>query len=357
MRADFDTLPEYSDHVLVDGGFDPLHSGHLAYLHAARSRGPLLCAVASDDQIREKGKIPLLPQAERVAILESLGIVSVVYAKDRPTEQVLEQLRPKVYAKGSDWRGKLPYEQIDVLARYGIPVLYTDTPKASSTDYLRAWALADADQSLDRLTASMKAQSVTPPETYDREYFAGDWRAEGNRYTFEKRREIEGRHPRILAEAFPFQSMLDVGCGPGYLVELLRELGIEAGGIDPSPAAKQMAVNKWTIQTYPHSCPPKMADVVICREVLEHLTVDQVTETVMHLFRLAKRAVYITTRFHTQSVFDVTDERDVDPTHQTLLTQPFLRALCVLNGGTRRRDLEAMIDWQKKGRVLVYSVH
>ena len=102
MRVSFSELPDFSDHVLVDGAFDPLHAGHIAYLEQARSLwampSQILCAVASDEQIREKGRAPLLPQASRVAVMDAL--CDAVYAKDRPTEQLIEQLRPKVYLKG-----------------------------------------------------------------------------------------------------------------------------------------------------------------------------------------------------------------------------------------------------------------
>lgn len=355
MIVGFDDLRNYSDHVLCDGAFDPLHAGHVAYLQAARklNRGPLLCAVASDDQIREKGREPLLPQESRVAVMEALS--DVVYAKDRPTEEVIRQMQPTVYAKGYDWYNKLPQAQSDAVKSYGGSEFYAMTPEDSSTARLRAWALKDAEQSLDRLTLTMGQQEMTPPERYDAQYFAGDWRADGNRYTVDSRRVIEGKHPQILADLFPLKEILDVGCGPGYLVQFLRELGVHAGGIDPSPSAKALAVNEWVIRGYPAQMPSKVADVVICREVLEHLTVSQVCETVRQLFRLAREAVYITTRFHAGPIFDVREERDVDPTHQTLLTQPFLRQLCVLNGGVRRPDLEAALDWQQKGRVLCYA--
>lgn len=356
MIVSFDDLPQYSNHVLCDGAFDPLHAGHVAYLHAARAlnKGPLLCAVASDDQIREKGREPLLPQASRVAVLEAL--CDAVYAKDRPTEDVIRQMRPMVYAKGWDWNGKLPPEQTAVLQELGIPAFFAQTPQESSTERLRAWALADADQSLDRLQDVMAAQVETPSARYDKTYFVGDWRGNGNAYTFEKRREIEGRHPQIIADVFRGRSVLDVGCGPGYLVRMLKDLGMDAGGCDTSADAVQLAAHHTVIKIAPANVPPQMADVVISREVLEHCTVGQVVEMVADLFRIARKFVYITTRFHAGAIFDVTDERDVDPTHQTLMTQPLLRALCVLNGGKRRRDLEQRLDWQSKGRVLCYEV-
>jgi hypothetical protein len=77
-----------------------------------------------------------------------------------------------------------------------------------------------------------------------------------------------------------------------------------------------------------------------------------------HLFRLARHAVYITTRFHSSpsSVFSVTDQPDVDPTHQSLLTIQLLRALCVLHGGKRRTDWETHLDFAGWRCTLAYEV-
>ncbi len=48
---------------MVDGGFDPLHGGHIAYFRAARELGrPLLCNLSGDDYVRAKHE-PLLPRA------------------------------------------------------------------------------------------------------------------------------------------------------------------------------------------------------------------------------------------------------------------------------------------------------
>ncbi len=362
MRVTFDDLSRLSDLALVDGGFDPLHAGHVQYLQAAHqfSGVPPLVSIASDADIRAKGREPLLSAEQRAAVLEALSCVTAVHIKDRPTEAVLEQLRPKAYIKGADWAGKLPPEQVDVCARYGIPIHYTDAPADSSSRLLADWSVRNADRQLDTLEAYMAAQAVTPPERYDREYFEGQWRTTAPAYTLEARRKAEGRHPKILKELFGGMSILDVGCGPGFLVQMLRELGMDAGGIDPSYDAVQLSPlppNRIAHASV-ESLPPKIAQVVICREVLEHLTVAEVAVMVAELFRVARKAVYITTRFHPspRSVFDVTDERDVDPTHATLLTQPLLRALCVLNGGRRNREWESALDHQQKGRVLCYEV-
>jgi cytidyltransferase-like protein len=357
----FDDLARYRGRgvVLLDGAFDPLHAGHLAYLSTAATAFPnhlRVIAIASDDDIRAKGREPFFDQLTRATIVEQIKGMDLVVLKDRPTEEIIAALRPGAYVKGKDWDDKLPAEQLAACALYEAQIVYLDTVRDSSTDRLRQWALRDADQSLDRLEAVLHAQVAHTPERFDTEYFLEPWRGDGMVYTLDTRREIEGPHPRILAETFPRMSMLDVGCGPGYLVQLLKELGVDAGGCDPSEAAVALAESRTVVHMDARNVPSRMADVVICREVLEHLTVDQITAMVADLFRIARKYVYITTRFSHMAVFDCQTSDDLDPTHISMLSQPFLRALCVLNGGKRRRDLEATLDHGGKGRVLCYEV-
>lgn len=353
----FDQLPQFANHVLVDGAFDPLHAGHIAYLAAARAlqKGPLLCAVASDEQIRAKGREPLLPQASRVAVLDAL--CDAVYAKDRPTEEIIMQMDPVAYVKGADWEWKLPQAQLSVCELRDVPISYVQADTDSSTARLRAWALKDADQSLDRLEAFMAAQRYPAATDFDTEYYQGEWR-QGAPYTWESRKTAEGRHPKIVKECFDGLTVLDVGCGPGYFVRMLREVGMDAGGIDPSRDAVNLSngLADRVVCGDVSQLPSKISHVVVCREVLEHVAVNDVPAMVAELFRVARKFVYITTRFQDGAVFDAATDLETDPTHITCLSQPFLRSLCVLNGGRRRRDLEQRLDWMQKGRVLVYQI-
>jgi cytidyltransferase-like protein len=62
-------------YILITGGFDPLHSGHIhAFTEAARI-GKLIVAPNSDDWLIRKKKSFLLPRSERVAIIRSLKMV------------------------------------------------------------------------------------------------------------------------------------------------------------------------------------------------------------------------------------------------------------------------------------------
>ena len=59
--------------VLVTGGFDPLHSGHIEYFKAAKALGFLLIVGVNSDAwlIRKKGQ-PFMPMQERKSIIENL---------------------------------------------------------------------------------------------------------------------------------------------------------------------------------------------------------------------------------------------------------------------------------------------
>jgi len=65
--------------VLVTGGFDPLHSGHISYFNTARELGDkLIVGLNSDDWLtRKKGK-SFMPWSERATIVSALHSVDRV---------------------------------------------------------------------------------------------------------------------------------------------------------------------------------------------------------------------------------------------------------------------------------------
>lgn len=62
--------------VVVTGGFDPLHSGHIAYFKAAKELGDILVVGVNSDEwlTRKKGR-PFMPFEERRAIVENIKCV------------------------------------------------------------------------------------------------------------------------------------------------------------------------------------------------------------------------------------------------------------------------------------------
>ncbi len=215
---------------------------------------------------------------------------------------------------------------------------------------------------LTAFEATVRAQQPIPADHYDESYFASGWREGDNRYDLDTRRRIEARNPQLIKEVFEPERVLDVGCGPGFLMLFLLELGIEVDGIDYSTDSLALAPpevhDRITVGDVTDLLVPDGSyDLVVCREVMEHLSVLQVRQTIHAICRASSRYAYVTTRFHPEpdSLLSVTTEFEVDPSHITLLNKDLLRLLFVLEGFASRPDLEERMDWGGKGRVLVYE--
>jgi len=72
-----------------------------------------------------------------------------------------------------------------------------------------------------------------------------------------------------LVARYGVRSMLDVGCGPGGMVDLARDLGLVVSGIDGDPAVGRPGI---LIHDYT-SGPLRMAavDLIWCVEFVEHV--------------------------------------------------------------------------------------
>ena len=122
--------------VFANGAFDLLHAGHVRYLEGARREGNwLVVGVNSDSSVaRAKGKgRPIVPAAERaeiVAALESVDAV-VVFDEDSPSA-LLEELKPDVHAKGTDYTPDTVPER-EVVRRNGGRTAIVGDPKDHAT--------------------------------------------------------------------------------------------------------------------------------------------------------------------------------------------------------------------------------
>lgn len=113
--------------VLVTGGFDPIHSGHIAYLQAAKQLGDvLIVGVNSDEWLTRKKGRPFLPWAERATIVSGLKDVTRVINfddSDNSAKDAIRKLReiyPNqmiVFANGGD-RTKENIPEMDLLKEY-----------------------------------------------------------------------------------------------------------------------------------------------------------------------------------------------------------------------------------------------
>src|SRR5262245_1332248 len=351
---------------MVDGAFDPLHRGHIEYFRAAAEQldVPLLCNVASDRYVWTKHP-PLLPEDQRAAVVDAIRFISYTHVNQFDTETILCELQPTHYVKGKDWDGRLPPEQVRICAEHGIDVVYLDTVLDSSSRILKEYYANSGDTSMATTITEFEdwvlSQKGTAAAHYDAEYFTGDWRDEGNNYSLETRRTIEAQNPKLIKDVLEPRRVLDLGCGPGALMHLLWELGVEVDGIDFAESSRRLATpevrDRITVGSVTDATlkPANAYDLVICREVIEHLTVLEVKQAVANMVRMTSRFIYVTTRFHPNpgDLLDFNTEDDLDPTHITLLNKDMLRLMFVLEGCRSRPDLEARMDWGGKGRVLV----
>jgi len=122
--------------VLANGCFDTLHVGHIRYLEGARREGEVLIVGVNSDAsvcaLKGAGR-PILPETARAALVGALRAVDYVVVFSEPNvEALLEDLRPDVHAKGTDYTTNSVPERA-TSARLGIRVAIVGDPKDHST--------------------------------------------------------------------------------------------------------------------------------------------------------------------------------------------------------------------------------
>ncbi|MBT1708164.1 adenylyltransferase/cytidyltransferase family protein [Fulvivirgaceae bacterium PWU5] len=126
--------------VFTNGCFDILHSGHVAYLEAARALGDvLIVGVNTDDSIRRlKGKSrPVNGLGDRIHVLAGLHAVDHLVAfgddGDDTPATLIGLACPDVFVKGEDYAGKeLP--EAEALITAGSKIIFLPlTPNRSTT--------------------------------------------------------------------------------------------------------------------------------------------------------------------------------------------------------------------------------
>lgn len=126
----------------VPGGWDMFHVGHLNILTHARAHCDVLVAgVVTDEALFDmKGKLPIVPLEERMAILDALAIVdSVVVDTSSDKVKVWQQVRFDVLFKGDDWMDTPKGRALErAMGGVGARVVYFPYTRGTSSTQLRA---------------------------------------------------------------------------------------------------------------------------------------------------------------------------------------------------------------------------
>ena len=122
--------------VFANGCFDTLHVGHIRYLEGARREGDILVVGVNADSsvcnLKGPGR-PILDENARAHLVAALRCVDyVVLFGESNVEALLEEMRPDVHAKGTDYTIETVPERA-VAKRLGIRVAIVGDPKDHST--------------------------------------------------------------------------------------------------------------------------------------------------------------------------------------------------------------------------------
>lgn len=124
--------------AFANGCFDLIHVGHVRFLQgAAETADVLVLGLNSDTSVRAlKGAgRPYMPEAERAEILAALRCIDylVVFAERSPVA-LIEEIRPDIHCKGTDYTETSVPEAAVVAAVGGRVVIVGDPKDHSTTD-------------------------------------------------------------------------------------------------------------------------------------------------------------------------------------------------------------------------------
>lgn len=124
--------------IMVSGGFDPPHIGHIRMFQDAAEWGDVIVAINSDEWLMRKKGYVFMPWAERAEIIRELTSVDRVVSfndNDDTANEAIKIHRPDAFANGGD-RKKKNTPEMDLCDKLGIQMLWgiggKDKPQSSS---------------------------------------------------------------------------------------------------------------------------------------------------------------------------------------------------------------------------------
>lgn len=124
--------------VMVSGGFDPLHVGHLDLLDCAAEIGKVVVVLNSDEWLFRKKGYVVMSWGDRSRILESLRhvfAVTPVTDSDGTVCEALRRIRPHVFLNGGD-RTEANHKEADLCEKLGIQQRFDGGQKIRSSSTL-----------------------------------------------------------------------------------------------------------------------------------------------------------------------------------------------------------------------------
>lgn len=113
--------------VAVSGYFNPLHVGHLEMIEMASKIGDELVVIVNNDrQVKLKGSVPFMAEADRLKIISALKYVDHAFLaidKDKTVCLSLAKLKPDVFANGGDRKSLNDVPEYPICQELGIEMV------------------------------------------------------------------------------------------------------------------------------------------------------------------------------------------------------------------------------------------
>jgi len=144
--------------VMVSGGFDPIHIGHIRLMQEAKKLGDKLVVVINNDNwLRKKKGKEFMPEQERKEIIEAIvGVDEVIISshpknpKDMSISKELIKIKPHIFANGGDRDEKDAqnpesslYKEKQIHKKFGIEMVFNvgrGGKVRSSSDLLKEYS-------------------------------------------------------------------------------------------------------------------------------------------------------------------------------------------------------------------------
>ena len=120
-------------YVIVSGGFDPIHSGHVRLINDASKYGSVIVIINSDDFLLEKKGYAFMSVEERVDIIKNIKNVSLVFISvdnDHTVSKTIEKICNETnydisfFANGGDRKNISDIPESNVCKKYKIDLIF-----------------------------------------------------------------------------------------------------------------------------------------------------------------------------------------------------------------------------------------
>lgn len=198
---------------------------------------------------------------------------------------------------------------------------------------------------------------------YNKAYFSSSNIAYSDgSYSFDKRKEKFHDCINNIQTCLP-EPILDIGCGPGFLVNECRSRGLDVQGIDIAieqikkliPNVTMNYLQCTSVTNLPFAA--KEFSSAYSFHTLEHLTIDEIKKAVKEISRVVQKRLYLIIPLWSEALLDSSLFYQIinDATHRTIATRAWWIDQFASRGWNENTALSNQFDRISRGWVFVFD--